>query len=85
MTTSDCSGSRRGELDDGCDDVLHCDILFGMEKAERVPDGYEVKTDMFGLPYLQRKATPMQQRLSEILFVPLVILIVSAVCWLVLH
>lgn len=56
-----------------------------MEKAERVPDGYEVKTDMFGLPYLQRKATPMQQRLSEILFVPLVILIVSAVCWLVLH
>ena len=56
-----------------------------MEKPERVPEGCEVKTDMFGFPYLQRKATPKQQRLSEILFVPLAILIVSAICWLVLH
>ena len=32
---------------------------------DKVPEGYEVATDMFGSPYLQRKLSPRQSRVAD--------------------
>ena len=53
-------------------------------EKDRVPEGYEVATDMFGSPYLQRKLSPRQSRVADaiglILFAIFVVL--SAVYFL---
>ena len=50
--------------------------------AEDIKEGYELKTDMFGFEYAQRKATPKQQRLAELLFLPSVLAIAAVICWI---
>ena len=58
--------------------------MFGVNVVSDIPEGYEVKTDMFGAPYLQRKPTPLQRRLSELIFLPALLLIVAIIGW-ILH
>ena len=53
-----------------------------MNDQKEIPEGYELKTDMFGLPYLQRKATPLQERLSRLLFVPALLAIVALIVFI---
>lgn len=57
--------------------------MSGVKDEKEIPEGYELKADMFGEPYLQRKPTPWQKRLSELIFVPVLILIVLLICWIV--
>lgn len=56
-----------------------------MKDSKEIPEGYELKTDMFDTPYLQRKPTPRQQRLSELIFLPVLLLIAAVICWIVLR
>ena len=57
--------------------------MSGVKGEKKIPEGYELKADMFGEPYLQRKPTPRQRRLAEVIFVPALILIVLLICWIV--
>lgn len=66
-----------------CDSAGRCDIMSGVKDEKKIPEGYELKNDMFGEPYLQRKPTPRQRRLAELIFVPALILIVLLICWIV--
>lgn len=36
----------------------------GKIDPNKVPEGYEVDTDMFGFPFLRRKYTPLERKLS---------------------
>jgi len=53
-----------------------------MNDKEKVPEGYEVKRDMFGFPRLERKMTPEMKRLDRIAAVPFAILIAIVIWWL---
>ena len=36
----------------------------GKFDPNKVPEGYEVDADMFGFPFLRRKYTPLERKLS---------------------
>ena len=58
----------------------HC----GVKDEKKIPEGYELKNDMFGEPYLQRKPTPWQKRLAELIFIPVLLLIAAVICWILI-
>jgi len=53
-----------------------------MNEKDNVPEGYEVETDMFGFPFLQRKQTPEEKRAERILLVPGLLLIAAVIWWI---
>lgn len=53
-----------------------------MNDKDTVPDGYEVKPDMYGFPRLVRKMTPEMKRLDRIAAVPFAVLIALVIWWL---
>ncbi len=57
-----------------------------MEKfdSDKVPEGYKVERDMFGLPYLERLTTPAQERLARIFAIPFLV-VVGVVIYRILH
>ena len=59
-------------------------IQMKVEK-DRVPEGYEVATDMFGSPYLQRKLSPRQSRIADTVGVILFVLFAAIVVLYFLH
>jgi len=55
-----------------------------VDEKDKVPDGYEVETDMFGFPFLQRKQTPEEKSAERILLVPGLLLIAAVIWWILL-
>jgi len=39
-----------------------------MNDRDKIPEGYEVETDMFGFPFLQRKQTPEDKKDDRLAF-----------------
>ena len=53
----------------------------GKFDPDKVPEGYEVDTDMFGFPFLRRKYTSLEWKLSAVFSCLFVIGVLGFAIW----
>ena len=53
-----------------------------MDFKDKIPEGYEVKTNMFGAPFLDRKLTEEDKLAQRRLFIPGLLLIAGIIVYL---